>query len=231
MSVIARLQLRRGTTAQNQSYTGAIGEITYDTQKKTVRVHDGSTQGGIEIVSGWGSIDGNIDDQTDLKQQLDTKIDLDDIGWIDAGDITETVISDYTSGMLDSLISAVDSRISEVRNLMASIKSDIDSGVDLDQIYVPISEWESEKAEISSMFDVMRNGIVVTVRSGNGTITIERYTGYTDTLSLSSGDEFRLCIGDIIKSSNVTLSNITVTTVTGGREVTAIGSDPSVAIS
>ena len=41
-----RLQLRRGTTAQNNAFTGAVGELTYDTEKKQLRVHDGSTVGG-----------------------------------------------------------------------------------------------------------------------------------------------------------------------------------------
>ena len=41
-----RLQLRRGTTAQNDAFTGALGELTYDTDKKQLRVHDGSTVGG-----------------------------------------------------------------------------------------------------------------------------------------------------------------------------------------
>ena len=46
-----RLQLRRGTTAQNDAFTGAVGEMTYDTQTKGVRCHDGVTQGGIPLVS------------------------------------------------------------------------------------------------------------------------------------------------------------------------------------
>ena len=41
-----RLQLRKGTTVQNTAFTGAIGELTYDTEKKQLRVHDGSTVGG-----------------------------------------------------------------------------------------------------------------------------------------------------------------------------------------
>lgn len=44
------LQLRRGTTAQNDAFTGAVGEVTVDTTKKTLRLHDGSTAGGKEIV-------------------------------------------------------------------------------------------------------------------------------------------------------------------------------------
>ena len=37
---------RRGTTAENDNFTGAEGEITIDIDKKTIRVHDGATQGG-----------------------------------------------------------------------------------------------------------------------------------------------------------------------------------------
>lgn len=40
------VQRRRGTTAQHASFTGLLGEFTYDTDKKTVVVHDGSTAGG-----------------------------------------------------------------------------------------------------------------------------------------------------------------------------------------
>lgn len=40
------IQRRRGTTAQHSSFTGLVGEITVDTDKDVVVVHDGSTVGG-----------------------------------------------------------------------------------------------------------------------------------------------------------------------------------------
>ena len=40
------LKLRRGTTTQHGSFTGAEGEVTIDTTKDTAVVHDGSTQAG-----------------------------------------------------------------------------------------------------------------------------------------------------------------------------------------
>ena len=40
------LKLRRGTTSQHSSFTGAEGECTVDTTKDTLIVHDGSTAGG-----------------------------------------------------------------------------------------------------------------------------------------------------------------------------------------
>jgi len=39
-------QRRRGTTSQHSSFTGLNAELTVDTDKKTVVVHDGSTAGG-----------------------------------------------------------------------------------------------------------------------------------------------------------------------------------------
>ena len=45
------LQFRRGTTAQNAAFTGAVGEITVDTEIDTILVHDGSTQGGFEVTA------------------------------------------------------------------------------------------------------------------------------------------------------------------------------------
>jgi hypothetical protein len=44
-----QLQLRRGTTAQTAIFTGAVAEVTVDTDKKTLVVHDGSTQGGFPL--------------------------------------------------------------------------------------------------------------------------------------------------------------------------------------
>ena len=43
------VQLRRGTTVQHSTFTGALGEVTVNTTKKTLVVHDGSTAGGTEI--------------------------------------------------------------------------------------------------------------------------------------------------------------------------------------
>ena len=46
-----QVQLRRGTTAQNNAFTGAQGELSYDTTLKRLRIHDGATAGGFEILT------------------------------------------------------------------------------------------------------------------------------------------------------------------------------------
>tara|TARA_Y100001938_G_scaffold128217_1_gene181795 strand:- start:9853 stop:10977 length:1125 start_codon:yes stop_codon:yes gene_type:complete len=43
------VQRRRGTTTQHNSFTGAIGEITHDTTKNTLVIHDGSQAGGFPL--------------------------------------------------------------------------------------------------------------------------------------------------------------------------------------
>jgi hypothetical protein len=46
-----QLQLRRGNTAQTVIFTGAVAEVTVDTDQDTVVVHDGVTVGGNYIVT------------------------------------------------------------------------------------------------------------------------------------------------------------------------------------
>jgi hypothetical protein len=41
-----QVQQRRGTTAEHATFTGAVGEVTVDTDKDTAVVHDGTTAGG-----------------------------------------------------------------------------------------------------------------------------------------------------------------------------------------
>ena len=45
-----QLQFRRGTTSQNNGFTGAVGELTIDTDTDAIILHDGSSAGGIEVV-------------------------------------------------------------------------------------------------------------------------------------------------------------------------------------
>lgn len=51
-----QIQLRRGTAAESDSFTGAIGEVTVDTTNKTLRVHDGATVGGYKVVTLTGGL-------------------------------------------------------------------------------------------------------------------------------------------------------------------------------
>jgi hypothetical protein len=60
-----RIQFRRGTTTEHATFVGAPGELTIDTIKKTVVVHDGVTPGGfpasrLESVDGTSTFNGQV---------------------------------------------------------------------------------------------------------------------------------------------------------------------------
>jgi hypothetical protein len=75
-----QVRLRRGTTAQHVAFVGAEGEVTFDTTKKVLVVHDGGTPGGrplegflvlnpgnplvTQVITGGLSITGGDNDNT-----------------------------------------------------------------------------------------------------------------------------------------------------------------------
>jgi hypothetical protein len=50
-----QIQVRRGSTAEHSTFTGAVGEITMDTTKNVVVVHNGSIVGGFPLALASGS--------------------------------------------------------------------------------------------------------------------------------------------------------------------------------
>ena len=64
-----QLQLRKGSTSANLNFTGAVGEVTVDTQKNELRVHDGSTVGGHVIYTKT-----DVDAALDLKANASTTL-------------------------------------------------------------------------------------------------------------------------------------------------------------
>ena len=98
-----RLQLRRGTTAEHSTFTGAVGEVTVDTDKDTAVVHDGSTTGGYALALEQ-NVD-NIDNTSDVnkpvstatQELLDTKVSsnvntVEDLASIANPSINDTVV-------------------------------------------------------------------------------------------------------------------------------------------
>ena len=51
-----QVQIRRGNTAQTAVFTGVVAELTVDTDKKVVVVHDGTTAGGNPLIKANASI-------------------------------------------------------------------------------------------------------------------------------------------------------------------------------
>ena len=53
-----QVQFRRGTTGEHSGFTGAVGEVTVDTEKKILCVHDATTAGGFPLLQQNGSNSG-----------------------------------------------------------------------------------------------------------------------------------------------------------------------------
>jgi len=79
-----RLQLRGGTTAQHSTFTGALREVTVDTDKDTLVVHDGSTAGGFPLAKYSDVTAISTDLVNDTTPQLGGNLDL------NSNDITGT---------------------------------------------------------------------------------------------------------------------------------------------
>jgi hypothetical protein len=79
-----QLQLRGGTTTEHSTFTGALREVTVDTTKKTIVVHDNATAGGTPLA----------------KENLSN---------VPAGTITSTMIADGTIATADIADGAVTS--------------------------------------------------------------------------------------------------------------------------
>ena len=54
-----QIQLRQGTTTEHNTFTGEVGEVTVDTTKDTLVVHDGVTAGGHPVAT-RANADGTI---------------------------------------------------------------------------------------------------------------------------------------------------------------------------
>ena len=88
-----QLQLRKGTKIQNDAFTGAEGELTYDSTSKNIRLHDGTTQGGI------GFVDLVVDFQAPTAENNYTWYRKYKSGWVEQGGQLQTNVSSQTVTM------------------------------------------------------------------------------------------------------------------------------------
>lgn len=104
-----QVQFRRGTTSQHSTFTGAVGEITVDTDKNTAVVHDGSTAGGHPLATSLADLgvtasaaDLNTTDVTTLGTVEASKVVTADAN----GDVnfgSGNIVVDTTTFKIDSL--------------------------------------------------------------------------------------------------------------------------------
>lgn len=127
-----QVQLRRGTTAQHGLFTGAQGELTVDTDKNALVLHDGSTAGGIEAAKNEVTATGS----TTARSLADRFADV--VNVLDYIPTTEhTAIADGTTtyNAKDDITSAVTSAAGGVLYFPAGTYK-VDAEIDLNNIIV-----------------------------------------------------------------------------------------------
>ena len=96
------LKLRRGTTSQHSSFTGAEGEVTVDTDKESLVVDNGSTAGGFPIARADGTgvsnftITGELDAAT---LDISGNADIDGTLEADAYTVNGTALDTHIAGV------------------------------------------------------------------------------------------------------------------------------------
>lgn len=238
-----RLQLRGGTTAQNNAFTGAARELTVDTDTWSLRLHDGETAGG-KILSDWGHVTGNLVPSANVTYDL--------------GSLTHQWRSLYVSGNTIYL-GGTPISVSNNGNLLINGNSVIVTGnVKFNDTTVfNLSGLNIENSDLSHGFTARlqlpangsSNAVIVQNNYGNVTVTSGVDIGNTKTWRFGSNGVLTLPIGgNILNSDGSTLTTldyleltndafifepyagplVSFTKTNGGNEVDAI--DTSIAI-
>ena len=204
------IQRRRGTTTQHGSFTGLAGEITIDTTKNTVVVHDGSTAGGIPlakssevtalggaditaVVAGnglsGGSTSGDATINLDLNELTAAAVSVanDSIVLIDADDSNgskKESIADLVSAMAGTNITASSGTLGMADTVIRGKVSVTDAGGDGSLAYNSTSGVITYTGPSASEVRAhISGGTGITVTDGVIATTITQYTE-----ALSRGD-------------------------------------------
>lgn len=100
-----QIQIRRGSEAEHENFTGAIGEITMDTTNNTLRVHDGTTVGGTLLAkqSDLDSADYVIEYQTPTAENNYNWYRKYKSGWVEQGGRITLIIPSGTNTVIEQI--------------------------------------------------------------------------------------------------------------------------------
>ena len=153
------LQFRRGTTSQNNSFTGSLGELSIDTDLDTLRVHDGSTAGGHALAKQTGSSNITLNAQADLRFA-----DANSSNWI-AFQAPATVSSNVTWTLPSADGSSGQALVTNASGVLSWAAAGAETSAD-----------ETTNTNFTIKFDAATSGAVVAVKHDTG-LTYNPSTG------------------------------------------------------
>lgn len=163
-----QLQIRRGTTAEHTTFTGAPSEITVDTDKDTIVVHDGFTAGGHPLATAQASDDLRTDFEASelIQDQLVIDFDASEI-------IQDQLVIDFDASELvqDQLV--IDFNASEIIQ---------------DQLVVDLDTLEGE-VNMTPAKELAAMNITNMIYDGNSNLTDITYEGVNNSEVLTYGEE------------------------------------------
>ena len=176
-----QVQFRRGTTSEHSSFTGATGEVTVDTTLSTLKVHDGSTAGGVRLAKFADIAASTITFSDESSNTLTVTPGSSDIKFKGSGGLTPAVTGDTLTYSLASIIS------------VNEINSSDSTGVQInDTLNV------NEIASTDSTAIQINDGVNI-----SGTLSVDTI----DTNTISSGDSTSVLFSDGITLSGAIKSD------------------------
>lgn len=183
-----QLVLRKGTTTEHQTFTGVNGEITLDTTRKTVIIHDGTTSGGFPLVSEaelkgqtGSSLVGYRRTGQNVTATLQTIFD-EELNSVKRFNVKGDGVTDDTSALIAAFTAGGDIYVPEGNYFIAGI------GPDSGGVYVTITKSTKVVCHPNARFftDSLDNDFIRFTVPSNGTglpaagIKFEWYGGYFD---------------------------------------------------
>jgi hypothetical protein len=118
-----QVQFRRGTTNDHNSFVGASGEVTVDTDLNTIRVHDGATTGGTRIAT-FSELTATTHSFSDASSNsLTVTPGTSDIKFLGGTSLTSAVTGDTITFNLDNQITV--NEISSTDSTGITVKDDL----------------------------------------------------------------------------------------------------------
>ncbi len=203
-----QVQFRRGTTAQTNSFTGAVGEVTVDTDKDTVVIHDGSTAGGHAVPTSLADLG-----VTSTAAELNT---LDGI----PATLTATELG-YVDGVTSAIQTqldakqALDAELTELATMGSTTASAL---ADLTQAEVQILDGATvSTAELNTLDGIPAtltatelgyvDGVTSAIQTQIDAKMAPTYTGDVDITGELIVDSYNETYGAVTSSSNATTVN------------------------